>query len=138
MPADDKMPGSITPVSLNDLETMEVSGSEPTPELRFVERLPPQPPMGTGNSDVNAVYLQRKQRILQQKWVTTTHVMYRGVVGKQYEWRDVPLEVEPVATQGGAGFPKWCPGCSRNVDEVCHHFNCAVGPHGLQAQIDGR
>jgi hypothetical protein len=32
-------------------------------------------------------------------------------------------------------LPRWCPGCSRNVDEICHHFNCAVGPHGLDAQI---
>ena len=29
----------------------------------------------------------------------------------------------------------WCPGCSREVDGPCHHFNCAVGPHGLDAQI---
>ena len=35
-------------------------------------------------------------------------------------------------------FPRWCPGCSREVREVCHHFNCAVGPHGLQAQIDAQ
>ena len=28
---------------------------------------------------------------------------------------------------------KWCPGCSREVDGRCHHFNCAIGPHGLAA-----
>ncbi|TGN75948.1 hypothetical protein EOW77_0032280 [Bradyrhizobium yuanmingense] len=29
----------------------------------------------------------------------------------------------------------WCPGCSREVSGVCHHFNCAIGPNGLDAQI---
>jgi hypothetical protein len=23
-------------------------------------------------------------------------------------------------------FPRWCPGCSRQVDELCHHLNCAL------------
>lgn len=23
-------------------------------------------------------------------------------------------------------FPRWCPGCSRQVNELCHHFNCAL------------
>lgn len=32
-------------------------------------------------------------------------------------------------------FPKWCPGCSRDVDGICHHFNCAVGPNGLDAKL---
>jgi hypothetical protein len=32
----------------------------------------------------------------------------------------------------------WCPGCSREVAGVCHLHNCAIGPHGLQAQIDGQ
>ena len=30
----------------------------------------------------------------------------------------------------------WCPGCAREVAGVCHHFHCAIGPYGLQAQID--
>jgi hypothetical protein len=29
---------------------------------------------------------------------------------------------------------QWCPGCSREVEGVCHHFNCAIGPNGLDAQ----
>jgi hypothetical protein len=29
---------------------------------------------------------------------------------------------------------QWCPGCSREVESVCHHFNCAIGPNGLDAQ----
>jgi hypothetical protein len=29
---------------------------------------------------------------------------------------------------------QWCPGCSREVEGVCYHFNCAIGPNGLDAQ----
>jgi hypothetical protein len=32
-------------------------------------------------------------------------------------------------------FPRWCPGCSRDVDGVCSYFQCAVGPNGLDAQL---
>jgi hypothetical protein len=40
------------------------------------------------------------------------------------------------AAGAGAGtFPRWCPGCSCDVDGVCSYFQCAVGPNGLDAQL---
>ena len=51
--------------------------------------------------------------------------------------RDVPQQMAMQQLQGSSMRDEsiWCPGCSREVDGPCHHFNCAVGPHGLDAQI---
>ena len=63
-----------------------------TNELRFIERLPPPPsPVGTSNADVNAVYIGRKQRILQQRWVVVGTMRDAPLTDKHSEWRDVPL-----------------------------------------------
>ena len=43
---------------------------------------------------------------------------------------EVPRPIDPALI--------WCPGCSGYVKGICHHFNCAIGPHGLQAQIDAK
>lgn len=103
-----------------------------TNELRFIERVPPpRSPVGTSNGDVNAVYLGRIQRILQQRWVVVGTMQNAELTAENSEWRDVPLVEEGAAKT-------WCPGCSRDVDGVCHLFNCAIGPHGMQAQIDAR
>jgi hypothetical protein len=29
----------------------------------------------------------------------------------------------------------WCPGCSRHVTEVCHHFQCAIGQNSMASRI---
>lgn len=66
-----------------------------TNELRFIERLPePRPRVGTSDGDVNAVYLSRKLRILQQRWVLTGTLMGDDLTDKNSEWRDVPLVEE--------------------------------------------
>lgn len=64
-----------------------------TAELRFIERLPPHHLAGTANGDVNAVYLSRKLRILQQRWVKIG-TMWGAIDDTNSEWRDVPLVEE--------------------------------------------
>jgi hypothetical protein len=62
-----------------------------TNELRFIERFPPQPLAGTANGDINVIGLQRKQRILQQRWVVIGTLIGDELTPENSEWRDVPL-----------------------------------------------
>jgi hypothetical protein len=31
---------------------------------------------------------------------------------------------------------QWCPGCSRDVEKACHHFQCPLGPNRSQPETD--
>lgn len=74
---------------------MPADGYVNTNQLRFIERLPPPPsPVGTANGDFNAVYLSRKQRILQQRWVRVGTMWNADLTPENSEWRDVPLVEE--------------------------------------------
>lgn len=33
---------------------------------------------------------------------------------------------------------RWCPGCSRNVDAPCHHFNCPLNREDRAARAAGQ